>query len=406
MTRVALFGLLGSGNIGNEGSAEAVLRYLAERHPDVEVSAICAGPDDVHRRYGVPAVSMTWARLDRSPGSGVRRLGAKVVAKVADPWRTYRLVRRVDLVVVPGMGVLEDSLPLHPWGFPLALLGLTAAGRAAGTPVALVGVGATRAHNPVTRHLLRWAARGATYRSYRDAGSRAAVADLGVDTTADPVYPDLAFALPLPAGEPGASDRRAVALGVLAWRGRQEDHARAEGLLTEYTEQIVELARRLVVTGWSVRLVTGDPDDRTVAAEVQRRVAGVLFEEPTTLTELVRQLAGVDVVVASRYHNVLCALRAGKPTISLGYARKNAELLEQMGLGTFARDIGSIDVDEVVALCEKAFGERQRLGQALTARDAEVRQNLDAQWDDLDHLLAAVERSNRGDCVSTAGGPQ
>ena len=41
--RVGLFGNLGSGNIGNDASMEAVLAYLEADHPDAIIDAMCAG---------------------------------------------------------------------------------------------------------------------------------------------------------------------------------------------------------------------------------------------------------------------------------------------------------------------------------------------------------------------------
>ncbi|MGW2228622.1 polysaccharide pyruvyl transferase family protein, partial [Streptomyces formicae] len=41
--RVGVFGLLGSGNLGNDGSLEAVLGYLRTEHPDAPVDALCGG---------------------------------------------------------------------------------------------------------------------------------------------------------------------------------------------------------------------------------------------------------------------------------------------------------------------------------------------------------------------------
>jgi hypothetical protein len=40
--RVALFGLFGSGNIGNDGSLEAMLRYLRTAHPDAVIQMVSA----------------------------------------------------------------------------------------------------------------------------------------------------------------------------------------------------------------------------------------------------------------------------------------------------------------------------------------------------------------------------
>ena len=53
--RVGLYGLLGASNIGNDASMEAILRYLQADHPDAIVDAMCPGPDQVHREYGIEA---------------------------------------------------------------------------------------------------------------------------------------------------------------------------------------------------------------------------------------------------------------------------------------------------------------------------------------------------------------
>jgi polysaccharide pyruvyl transferase WcaK-like protein len=48
--------------------------------------------------------------------------------------------------------------------------------------------------------------------------------------------------------------------------------------------------------------------------------------------------------VATRYHNVVCALRIGKPTISIGYSEKNDALLAEMGLAEYCQSIEQLDV--------------------------------------------------------------
>ena len=42
--RVGIFGLLGTGSIGNDASMEALLRYLRTDHPGAMVDAMCSGP--------------------------------------------------------------------------------------------------------------------------------------------------------------------------------------------------------------------------------------------------------------------------------------------------------------------------------------------------------------------------
>ena len=56
--RVGLFGLLGSGNIGNDASLDAVLGYLRSYHPDAVLDAMCMGPDQIRTRYGIDIIKM------------------------------------------------------------------------------------------------------------------------------------------------------------------------------------------------------------------------------------------------------------------------------------------------------------------------------------------------------------
>src|SRR5690349_4571765 len=140
--RVGVFGLLGSGNLGNDGSLEAVLGYLRAAHPEAAVDALCGGPEVVTARYGIPATRLHWYRGEYRTASRAGAIAGKGLGKLVDAVRTAAWVRRHDVVIVPGMGVLEATLPLRPWGFPYALFLLCASGRLTGTPVALVGVGA------------------------------------------------------------------------------------------------------------------------------------------------------------------------------------------------------------------------------------------------------------------------
>ncbi|MER6984337.1 hypothetical protein ABT317_47185, partial [Streptomyces carpinensis] len=148
--RVGVFGLLGSGNLGNDGSLEAVLGYLRLEHPEVVVDALCGGPEVVTARYGIPATRMHWYRGEYRTASRAGSIAAKALGKLVDVVRTAAWVRRHDVVIVPGMGVLEATLPLRPWGFPYALFLLCATGRLFGTRVALVGVGAAAIGNRPT----------------------------------------------------------------------------------------------------------------------------------------------------------------------------------------------------------------------------------------------------------------
>ncbi|GGS79494.1 membrane protein [Streptomyces tanashiensis] len=378
--RVGVFGLLGSGNLGNDGSLEAVLGYLRERHPGAVVDALCGGPEVVTARYGIPATRLHWYRGEYRTASRAGAIAGKGLGKLVDVLRTAAWVRRHDVVIVPGMGVLEATLPLRPWGFPYALFLLCASGRLTGTPVALIGVGAAPISERATRTLVRWSARLAAYRSYRDDLSRDAMRAMGVDTARDEVHPDLAFALPAPpspehpAGPPGP-----VCVGVMDFHGGNDDRARAEEIHRRYLDGTTRFVRALVEDGRPVRLLTGDACDAAVVAAILDAVDSPLVTaaEAASLADLMKETAAADAVVATRYHNLVCALKVGTPTLALSYAAKSDALMAQMGLATYCHPAREVDADRLLEQFRELEKRSAELRRTLAERNLAAARRLD-----------------------------
>ena len=388
--RIAIFGLLGSGNLGNQGSLDAMLRFLRTNHPEAEISCVCSGPEELERQYGIPSTAMTWYQAHGPGRSRPTTIVRKMFGKVADLVRMPRLFRRFDIVIVPGMGVLETTLELNPWGWPYALFLMCVSSRLTGAKVAFVSVGANVAHERTIRWLFTGATRLTTYRSYRDSYSRDAMRQMGLDTSRDPVYPDLAFSLPDPVPHPPIRASRAtIGLGVMEYHGTSADRPRAAEISADYTGKIVDFARRLVDEGYRIRLFTGDPADEVVVSAVYddlRRTRPELAEkrlvrEPAeSLGELMQQLAEVDLVVASRYHNVQAALKLSKPTISISYGAKSDVLLGEMQLAEFRQSIRSLDVDRLMDQLRALEARAAGLEPVMRAKNAEFAALLERQY--------------------------
>ncbi|QCX73840.1 Polysaccharide pyruvyl transferase [Streptomyces sp. YIM 121038] len=384
--RVGVFGLLGSGNLGNDGSLEAVLGYLRTEHPEAVVDALCGGPELVAARYRIPATRLHWYRGEYRTASRAGAIAGKGLGKLVDAVRTAAWVRKHDVVIVPGMGVLEATLPLRPWGFPYALFLLCASGRVLRTRVALVGVGAAPIADRPTRALVRRSARLAAYRSYRDAMSRDAMREMGVDTARDGVYPDLAFALPTPpAGTPSGT----VCVGVMAFHGGNDDRARAEEIHRRYLDGVTRFVRALVEDGRPVRLLTGDGVDATVVTAIREAVDSPLVTaaEAASLADLMKEAAAADAVVATRYHNLICALKAGTPTLALSYAAKSDALMDRMGLGAYCHPAREVDADRLLEQFRALEKQSAELRRTLTERNELAARQLQDQFAELTTAL-------------------
>ncbi|MEV8021446.1 polysaccharide pyruvyl transferase family protein [Streptomyces sp. NPDC086554] len=389
-TRVGVFGLLGSGNLGNDGSLEAVLGYLRAKHPEAVVDALCGGPEAVETRYGIPATRLHWYRGEYRTASRAGAIAGKGLGKLFDAVRTAAWVRRHDVVIVPGMGVLEATLPLRPWGFPYSLFLLCASGRLMRTRVALVGVGADAIGDRPTRALVRWSARLASYRSYRDALSRDAMRAMGVNTARDEVYPDLAFALPTPpsrtpSGPPGGP----VCVGVMDYHGGNDDRARAEEIHRRYLDGTTRFVRTLVEGGRPVRLLTGDACDAPVVAAILDAVDSPLVTaaEAASLADLMKETAAADTVVATRYHNLICALKAGTPTLALSYAAKSDALMARMGLEAYCHPAREVDAERLLEQFRALEKRSAELRQTLAERNAVASRQLKDQFAELTAVL-------------------
>jgi polysaccharide pyruvyl transferase WcaK-like protein len=404
--RAGLFGLLGSGNSGNDASMETVLAYLRDAHPDVVVDAMCGGDEAVLAGYGIDAVPLYWYHRYEQQTSGaavpVKAL-LKVLGKGIDTVRIASWARRHDAVIVAGAGALETTLPQRPWQYPFALFTLTLSGRLLGTKVALVSVGADTINKRVTRWLSNSTARLAFYRSYRDAFSRDAVRQRGIDTSGDRVYPDLVFGVPTPPYEAG--DPQLVGVGVMAYYGGNDDRKQAAQIHSSYVEKMTRFCRWLIDSGHRVRLFGGDSKfDGEVADQI---LADLRRYRPdldsswassaslASYAELMRELSPCGVVVATRYHNVMCALKLCKPTISLGYSRKFVSLMADMGLAEFNQFASSFDVDQLIEQFKELESRRTELQRTMAERNKANRESLHQQFAVLSGLLFPPRRQER-----------
>ena len=394
--RVGLFGKLGSGNIGNDASMEAVLGFLSSDHPDAILDAMCTGSESVTDRYGIPAIPLFWYQQHMDAASGLPAIALKALGKGIDAFRTMAWVRRHDVVIVPGMGVLETSLPLPTWEFPYSMFLLGGSSRIFGTKVALVSVGAGVINHRVTRWLFNVAARFAYYRSYRNTGSRDAMRQRGLDTAQDPIYPDLAFALPSPAIDPG--DAQIVCVGVMEYHGSNDDREHADEIRSSYVGGMKRFVRWLVDHDRRVLLLIGDTNgsDECVVQEILADLresrpdldpSRVTAQPVISFSDVMQAIQPAGSVIAIRFHNVIGALKLCKPTIAIGYSPKHEALMADMGVPQFCQPVYPFDFDLLIQRFAELESDSVQLRQVLAERNEAAREFLRTQFAELSAVL-------------------
>jgi polysaccharide pyruvyl transferase WcaK-like protein len=440
--RIGLLTPYGGSNLGDAAIQEALIESLRERCPDVELHGLNLRPDVTEGLHGIPCHLITGLevpfysgdyftarrlaaapaatgepapsagaatgpppepeapglreRLKTLPGVGplLRRLVGTLRQvpnlwhEARELWRSWRLVRRLDLLAVAGGGQLDDEWG-GPWGHPYALLRWSLLARAAGVPFVVLSVGSGTLRHARSRRFFARALRSAAYRSYRDAGTRDQLAFVP-ETQQDPIVPDLALALrarercrPVEA----AARAPLVGLSPIAFGHPTIWPTRDPAVHERYLEQLTAFAAGLLADGRRLMLYQSSGADRRIVAELVERLRkgagdaahGLVTPEIDTVDDLLSHLAVVDTVVTSRLHGVILAHVLHRPCVAISFDRKVDAHMEDMGQSRFRLDIRRFDARELSETFARLEGERVEVEGELAERVAAVRGALDDQ---------------------------
>jgi polysaccharide pyruvyl transferase WcaK-like protein len=427
--RIALFGNFGTGNLGNEATLRAMVYNLRRLLPNAEISCICSGPESTASEYNISATSIrppfpiwrhyTVPSKQEEPAGGSNRSceprrGFRVFARLRalrricaypllETYRWYEGIARLkgsDLLVMTGTGMLGGAdRALHHDIFRWAVIA-----KLCRCKLLFVSVGGGPIRHPLSRSFVKAALALADYRSYRDASSKDYLATIGVDVTNDIVYPDLAFSLPttIPVDYDPGRPVVVIGVGVMNYHDRSIRSWNDETMYSEYLGRVASLMARWLEGGHTVRILIGDVMcDQGVRQDLRRvlQERGVKYEDgriidepPSSVDELLSQLSAVDVVVSSRFHNLLLALMLRKPVFAISYHEKFKPLMDSVGLGEFCQDIEHIDVDELLRKLAKLQKNYPSIRLQIARETASFRAALDEQYERIVHI-AEGERS-------------
>lgn len=345
--KIAIFGNFGIGNFGNEATLAAMLDFLRRSNSEIELTCICTRPERVQREHDLPALPLT-----RSAPSLIRKLDNILYA--------IQTIRKFDVLLIPGTGILND-FTAAPLGMPYTVFRWCLAAKLCGVRTAFVSTGAGPSYHPLTRWLIKNSAAMADYRSYRNKFSKKFLADLGLDTSKDPIYPDLAFSLPMPSPS-GAQNTGAapltVCLGAMLYHGWQGHLRTDDKVYQAYLGKLRDFSLWLLDQNCRVRLMMGDENDEKAVNDLRQAITAerpslpqgrLIAEIARSHHDVIRQLSDADVVVSSRFHHLVFAVMLGKLTASLGYSQYHAELMDGMGLGAFCQHSDDMQVDKLIA---------------------------------------------------------
>jgi|WetSurMetagenome_2_1015567.scaffolds.fasta_scaffold82332_2 polysaccharide pyruvyl transferase WcaK-like protein len=394
--KIILYGHFGSGNIGNDSSFEAALFHARKYRPDADLICVCNGPQEITSRFGIEALHMSGVHADESVAGGLVSKLKRVLMRLTDEIQFWMKrpswYRPGDLFIVVGTGAVDDMAVRRPWHSPYELYKWCKTARMGGAKVVFLSVGVGPIMNRVSRFLMLKALNMAQYRSYREKAAFDYLQGIGYDTTGDLLYPDLVFSLPyeaLPATQKSRSSEKVIGLGLINYYGWRHDPAIGESVYQEYFSKIKQFSVWLLKQGFHISIISGDTTDMRPVQELSdflTRSGEAGWQEKVSIGklsnvgELLEQIAQTDMVVASRFHNVLCSLMLERPVISLGYHEKNNNLMADMGLESYCQHIENFTVEKLVEQLECYQSDLAQAMQQIHNKNEQYRQSLDEQY--------------------------
>lgn len=429
---IGVLGHYGNANLGDEAIIHAVIEEIRRRWDHGTLYAVSNRPDDTAWRHHLPAISIHTGEMVEAgrgaqhafrfpTGRGVRpggvwrlpplRMARRAAARVAravtwtgaqalSAWRSFRQVRRFDLLLIAGSNQMLDSAG-GAWEFPYLNLKWSVLARLAGCRVAWISVGAGPLDSSLGRRFVRAALRLADYVSVRDEGSRRLLREIGVRREIA-ICPDLAHGLvhdlgPMP-GRDRDGGRPIVAINPMPVYDERYWFESSPEKNRKYLTEVAAFAAALLKDGCGVFFLATHPMDAAVAKDIlgmmetehgQRPMDRDPVRAPTTVPQLLREIESADLVVATRFHGTVLSLRVGRPVLAICYYRKTRELMADFGQGSdFAVTLEEFRADDGVDRLRLLEARAEELVSIMRQKSADCRTALHEQYDRVFGLVA------------------
>jgi polysaccharide pyruvyl transferase WcaK-like protein len=395
--KISLLGNFGPGNLGNEGTFQAILHHLRRFAPGADVTCICTGPEVIAAAHNIRAVPIcrkvvkTWAPHNRL-AKMLHWVAIGMPSELCRWLDAFITLKGTDALIIPGTGPLTDAYGLSYWG-PYRIFAWSLISKLRGCKLFFVSVGAGPIYGRLGRLFVKSSLALANFRSYRDTSTLRYLRSIGFVGSNDRVYPDLVFSLRKPAvslKDVKKKGRPVVGVGVMQYAGKYSVERPSAATYHNYLDALVILVTWLLAHEYDVRLLIGDTCDRAAIQEFRRllgkRVSGydanrIIDEPAVSVEELLSQLAGTDIVVATRFHSIVMALLSDKPVTAISFHHKCVSLMTAMELSEYCLDINDLKADELIEKVCDMDRNAEKLRSLIRKKAGRYRQELDEQYE-------------------------
>ena len=365
--RVGLTGSYGGLNLGDEAILHVILTELRRCVP-TEITVFSRDAEDTRRRHHVEQV----VALRTTPRSDA-----------------HAIVSRLDLLIVGGGGILFD-------GDADMYLREVFLAHDAGVPVMVCAVGVGPLLDAGVRSRVRDALNRAAIVTVRDRHSRQLLEEIGLTrdivVTADPavLLKQDPMALDLIMRDESIDPTaRLVAFSV------REPGPAAPRINVEHYHRLLANAADFMVDRLDAEVVFIPLEQRTFDVQHSHAIVGrmshaqraTVLRRPYTSQQVLSLLTYFDFAVGMRLHFLIFAALADVPFVSLPYADKVSNFIEELKVPH--RGFEHLSAGELIANIDRAWDERELQRQRTRAalKDLQERARMNSEL--AAHLLAA-----------------
>jgi len=384
--KIVFFGVFGNQNLGNECTLEATMYNIHMALPDATFICLCTVPEDTELRHNIPAFAVHRAYpawLDSQLWSGRRSRLMKLLRKILFRiplelihWaKGFKVIKGSHMLIVPGTQVVSDYVT-GPFSWPYDIFKWAIIAKLCRARLLFLNIGVGPIYHPLSRWFIKASLNLSDYRSYRDIASKRYVEKMGPCRSCHLVYPDLAFSLQstlLPACQNVGKQRPVFGIGLKDYLGRG-------GLRDRHNNRTY---RDYLNTLGDV-LYDSDVEQDFMELLHERGLMnkdGQIVSEPVfTVKQLLSQIAAIDFLVTSRFHNLVLALMLNKPVVCLSDHGKLDSLMTEIGLIEYCLPLANLDFDDLIDRVVKLEKNAEALKPYVKQKTEEYRRILDEQY--------------------------
>ncbi|WP_158634052.1 polysaccharide pyruvyl transferase family protein [Radiobacillus deserti] len=337
--KIGIVGNYGNNNNGDEAILLGILvqleTYYKVKRSDITVFS--NQPEQTKTRYGVEANPLYYKK------------GNKYQTLLTTMSKNYPVVRKLDLLIIGGGGILMDL-----YGTEAFLFGMYGwLGKLGRTPVAIYGVGAGPILTKQGSIVLKSLAHLAKLVTVRDGESERLLQSIGV-TSPIHVIGDPAFYVPKP--ENVQKNERPLQIGVTAvpyYHGSYWPEEKLE-LYEDYIEGMARNLDELLDKHPDAQInffATKYPQDLEVTKDIKQRMKAqdrcYVHDQELLPEDIVAFTAKQDVVIGTRLHSLILSLVSGTPVMAIGYHHKVKDFMDMIGYGENAIAIEELNKQTV-----------------------------------------------------------